>query len=359
MTKPTTTISVDKATLQDQLSQLSFEKCGDDLERANHALVSVYCPNIEIFWREFVVPLTNRIAPDGQGQEIRFREGVDPFLQYIAAANYSLFVNLALAHQSLKAWNTLAQDTVYGRLASACDVFEALIIKSYFLICECRNAAPRPVADLTKDEFLKLAGEHYDKHYPTLKEFYLSVGKKPPQILIPSNESIIDEFFRVNSIKSRYRKAANDVRTFRNPILHDVRLGMLQDTRGGLLVPKPDVLHKYKKWHEVECASKEPSTIEKDFSDARLLCVKLAEALMKSINEVYSVLLDLFRTEFNSGSSDKMRELMGLRFETTQIVTITNAFSPSRANVSSSFQTTNVSGVSGYYPFPLRDVPDA
>ena len=214
------------------------------------------------------------------------------------------------------------------------------------------------MTDLTKEDFLKLAAQHYDQNYPTLKEHYLSIGKKPPQILIPSNDSIIDEFFKTHDIKVKYRKVAGDIRTFRNPILHDVRLGMLRIAGGGLLIPKPEVLHKYKKWHEVEKAAKEPGTIQKDFSDAKALCTKMTDDLMKTINDIYTVLLQLFRTELRSNSSSKMRELVGLRFETAITAPITIRHSAPQSNISWSFQTSNVSGISGCYPFPIRDFLD-
>lgn len=359
MTTPTNVISLDESALQKESNRLTFSNCGDDLERAYHERLNHYCPNIEVFWREFVVPLTNRIAPNSQNNEIRFREGVDPFLQYIAAANYSLFVNLALARNALDAWNDMmAQDTVYGRLASACDVFEALIIKFHLLISECRSLPPRLISDLTKEEFLKLAADHYDENYPTLKEHYLSIGKKTPSIEIPSKGAIIDEFFNAHGIKVKYRKAASDIRTFRNPILHDVRLGMLQTRDGGLLIAKPEVLFKYKKWHEVEEAAKDSAAIQKNFSEAKALCTQLADNLLKTINDVYAVLLQLYRAELYSTSSPKMRDFFGLHFETAIPAPITLSQPAPQSNISWSFQTSNVSGISGCYPFPLRDLPD-
>jgi hypothetical protein len=359
MTNPTQTISFGEAALLVELNQLTFSNCGDDLERAYHERLNHHCPNIEVFWREFVVPLTNRIAPAGQNSEIRFREGVDPLLQYIAAANYSLFVNLALAREALHAWNNvMAQDAVYGRLASACDVFEALIIKFHLLISECRSLPPRPISDLKKEEFLELAATYFDKNYSTLKEHYLSIGKKTPPIQIPSNGSIIDEFFKAHGIKVKYQKAAGEVRTFRNPILHDVRLGMLQTADGGLLIPKPDVLHRYKKWHEVEKAAKDPAAIQRDFSDAKALCTQLSDNLMTTINDVYIVLLQLYRLELRSADCSTMRNLFGLRFETAVPTLIMPKQSCHKTNISWSFQTSNVSGISGCYPFPLRDLPD-
>src|ERR1039457_650202 len=121
------------------LKEKSFENSGDDLERRYYAHLQSAFPRLEQFWRVFVVPLTNRLNNDKTRASIHFRDGVDPTLQYICGANYSLYVHLTFAKVILTKWDDTSLDAVYTRLASALDLFDAVAIKFYLLICYCRG----------------------------------------------------------------------------------------------------------------------------------------------------------------------------------------------------------------------------
>ena len=74
--------------------------------------------------------------------QIGFGEGIDPTLQYICGANYSLYVHLTFAKVILTKWDDTSLDAVYTRLASAFDLFEALVIK-FDLLCAIAKTAIR------------------------------------------------------------------------------------------------------------------------------------------------------------------------------------------------------------------------
>lgn len=88
--------------IYDNLDKFNLESHGDYWERELGALVSGHFPAYEIFWRRYVVPLTNRIDPDilfsqDINKWIRIRNGVRKELEQMAMRNYSVFYYLGRA----------------------------------------------------------------------------------------------------------------------------------------------------------------------------------------------------------------------------------------------------------------------
>jgi hypothetical protein len=365
MTKPTPIFATDANRLKLTVEKLSFEHDGDLFERAHHAEAKTQLPNMETFWRQFVVPLTNRLTGEGSGSKIRFRDGVDPLLQYICGANYSLFVHLVSARNAVTEWNSLSLDSVFTRLASSCDVFEVLAIKLHVLLCECASQKSQTVDDLTKEQFLKEAEKYYDEKYPSLKEHYLSIGKKVPPIYIPTKQSLFDEFLNGAVLRKKYHTTAGQIRSFRNAIVHDVRVGMLKAEDGRTLVPKPETISKYRNWFEVERASADPESVRRDFREVKEQCDHYIVELTHAINGLYGDILSKFSSEFYSEGRVHLRELFGVVFGPVNASIVQN--SPGLENVetehSHSFATktkeaTTTVGVSGHYPIPPQKAPE-
>lgn len=354
MNMPLEPITIEKTKMREALQKFLFEKDGDKFERTHYLEANTHFPNIERFWQNFVIPLTNRFSIAPGSSRIRFREGIDPILQYISGANYSLFVHLVSARSAFANWSDLSLDTVYTRLASSCDVFEALAIKCHILICECSSMKSHSVEELTKEEFLSKAESYYDENYSKLKEYYLSIGKKVPPINIPTKTSILDEFLAASPDRKIYHTTAGHIRSFRNAIVHDVRVGSLIENEK-MLVPKPQSLHKYRNWFEVEHASGNPEVVARDFCEAKELCDNHITDLTKAINGLYGFILGRFIEEFYSTERAKLRDIFGIRFGENESPS-TNLTPPAAmTELSHSFETKNTStkvdGVSGQYPF--------
>jgi hypothetical protein len=79
--------------LKNLLQNASFQVNGDVYEQKFGAIVSNHFPNCELFWKFFVVPLTERISdyPNQLIGNIRPRNGVNQQLENIANANYTVF----------------------------------------------------------------------------------------------------------------------------------------------------------------------------------------------------------------------------------------------------------------------------
>jgi len=339
----------------------SFKMDGDSEEKKHWQLLQSDLPNNQEFWKSFVVPLTNRIDESAKNSSIRFREGVDPLLQYISGANYSIFVHFAFARVIMSNWNEMSLDAVYTKLASAFDVFEALAIKFHLLLCECRGSKSPLLSELSKDVFLKIASDYYDNKYHTLYDFYSKIGKKPPPIHLPSVTEIFDEFFHSVSARKDYRTVSGQIRAFRNAIVHDVRIGMLFHTDKSLLVPKTSEISKYRHWSNVETAGKDAAIIGKDFHEVREQCKKDIDRSVRVVNELYKFILEQFISEFYNTGRSKLRQWFGVHFtEAVSELESQSTESPTRLDSlpHDASRTTQSSVASGIYvPTPGTTSP--
>ena len=314
MNTPAKTLAVNKGAFRGWLQTNSFAKSGDTLERQYHSLLDADFPRNEQFWRHFVVPLTNRIAGDKTDSYIRSRDGVDPILQYICGANYSCFVHFALAKVFLENWNDTSLDAVYTRLASAFDVFEALIIKFHLLMCECRGVKPNLYTGLSLEEFLKLASDYYQSEYPKLHQYYFAVGKKVPPIKIPTVPSLLGVLFGEHPKRGEYLTISNEVRSFRNAIVHDVRIGTLKNEAGEILVPRPSRVSNYRIWSKVQEAAKNPTLIAEDFREVKAQCSSDIQRSVEVVNALYEPVLNQLNEEVYTDDRTRLRALFGIRF---------------------------------------------
>ena len=289
--------------------------------------------------------------PKNTDTNIHFREGVDARLQYICGANYSLFVHLALANEIIKNWNDTSLDAVYARLASAFDVFEVLVIQFHFLICECRAIKSELVDGLSQEAFLKLAEEYYKSEYAKLRQFYISVGKKVPPISIPTKAALFGEFFKGHGSLKTYLTMSGQLRALRNAIVHDVRVGMLLNEAGELLIPKPSVVSNYRQWSKVQEVAGDAARMARDFCEVKTQCKSDILRAMQVINELYGFILEQFQEEFYSKDRSTLRDVFGIQFQDKPSAPLIIA-EQIEAHDSSSFKIYNPSN----NPIPLSGV---
>jgi hypothetical protein len=350
MNKPTQTLRFSEAEFRDLLNSNSFATNGDPREGAYHASVTKDFPKIEEFWQHFVVPLTNRIVSNRGQASIGFRDGVDARLQYISGANYSLFVHLAMARDIAKNWTDASLDAVYARLASAFDVFEGLVIQIHFLLSECRGEKSMLVEELSLNDFLRLAEQYYNKEYPKLHEYYVSVGKNVKPIRIPTGKSVFDEFFKGHPERSEYLTISGGIRALRNAIVHDVRVGMVATSAGEFLIPKPSKVQDYRQWSKVEAVARDAAKIASDFCEVKTQCHESVENAMRVINQLYEFIVDQFADEFYSEERSTLREYFGIQFQNESTIAPSNISLELPPPLSGAYAATAMSGVSGVIP---------
>lgn len=307
-------VNVDKLILDKLLRASSFQLNGDINEKRFGQYVVSRFPNCELFWKLFVVPLTERLSgyPQLLTDNIRPRKGVAVDLENIANINYSIFLNIVYAHIHLQVNLPCSLENFYVHLASVCDLAETFLEKWFFLILKCRGDECVILQKITREEFLSLAGTWYDGNYLTLYENYFSKGKILP-IRIPSRKDIIKELFERylmnEDLRKEYIKFSQCIKEYRNVIVHDVQVGSLS-IGGTMFVPKPQVIKKYKTWRQV-FAVKDRSTIMNDFRPKEEQMEADITHLEIILNKIWDLIIKEFSSEFYRRDRLILRDMYG------------------------------------------------
>jgi len=335
-------MKVDPGRLGDLLAGVSFRSHGDSPEKCLGYLVSDRFPNCEEFWKQFIIPLTRRMEsyPNELGRDIGFRQPISPLLEDTAMVHYSMFMNLVFAHlhlQEIKHQVHLIRDTerprnllcqvpdCYTHLGTACDLVETFLEKCYFVLLRCQGAKPSVLTKLTRGEFLKLAGDWYDNSYSDFYQHYLEKGKSPPLRLL-SRKHLVKEFLcnylgQAHLWKS-YNAISQPIRAFRNAAVHDINLASIfkRDETTGLillLIPKPIRIQDYRTWREVFAVSNDSEKLSSDFVEVSEQAESDLSNLKSILNQIWERVIDQFESEFYAPDRTILRDMYGIRFETS------------------------------------------
>jgi hypothetical protein len=84
------------------LEQLRLLDHGDAIERFYWPKVASWLSEYEVFWKRFVVLLTNRVEPFAHMDWIMLRDGLKPEYETLLMANYSTFYHCVVAHEQIE-----------------------------------------------------------------------------------------------------------------------------------------------------------------------------------------------------------------------------------------------------------------
>ena len=254
-------MKIDEDNFLQYLERITLKELGDPIERRLGGHVTELFPNYEVYWRYLVVPVTKRI--EGYPKSILFnigmRQGINEQVEDIISASYTCFLHLVYAHMNYESQGMAYLESIYFHLGSAYDLAETFLEENYLLLLECTNTASEILQRLTKEDFLKLAEEWYEKNYEEFHTYYLSKGKAR-EIRLPSRKNILKEFI-VGKVGDKelwkeYNEVSISIRKMRNAIVHDVRLGTIIIS-GALVMPKPSIIQNYRTWRSVRSVFEE------------------------------------------------------------------------------------------------------
>ncbi|MCD6401693.1 MAG: hypothetical protein J7L73_07165 [Anaerolineales bacterium] len=323
-------MKVNPETFEKYLQQLLFKEDGDSFERTYGQYTSKNFPNCEIFWREFVVPLTKRMDgyPDCIVRNINLRHNIDIQLEDIANMHYSMFMNLIFTHLHLEKPILSSLENIYAHLGSVCDLAEMVIEKWYFLFLQCQRKETPVLQRLSRDKFLKIAGKWYDDKYPNMYKNYLARGKSPP-IHIPSRGDILAEYYGKKSPSRKvFARRSQAIRQMRNVIVHDVRIARIIDLDGNALIPKSDVINKYKSWRKVAAVKGNKEIIRTDFAEQYQQAKEDIDSLESALNNMWKKLIIDFRGEFYSEERSGLRNKFRIEFSADVPIILNGEGSP-------------------------------
>jgi hypothetical protein len=105
----------------ENLEKFSLECHGDAREREWGRSVVAFFPAYEVFWRRYVVPLTNRIRPEISQEDqgwIRIRPEISDRLERMTMSHYSVFYCFARAIAQMSSPTEVYPEDVFALLAA-------------------------------------------------------------------------------------------------------------------------------------------------------------------------------------------------------------------------------------------------
>ena len=309
-------LKVNPTLLPEYLNRVSYKEHGDRYEREYGNYLIGHFPNSERFWRIFVVPFTERMEgyPATITPEINIRTNIDPEIEDIANTHYSMFLNFAFAHLHLENRTPSSLENIYTHLGTVCDLAETVIEKWHFLFLKLENMESKVLQGLSRDEFLKKAGDLYDEQYQGWYQYYIKKGKSPPISLISRKDTLIEYLGDKSQTRKTYSAHSQFIRQMRNVIVHDVRVARIIEKNGQILIPKPKVITQYRSWRNVAAVIKDQAKIARDFAEQYQQAKNDLETLEQVLNEIWEILIQNIESEFYSKTRSSLRDMFNIEF---------------------------------------------
>ena len=278
-------------------------KDGDKYEIRYWELLKKDFPNYEVFWTQFIVPLTGR----AEGRGIGLKDGVDPLLENVAMAHYSVFYHLGVATELQAKFGQEFSEDVLFHLSSSTEMVERLIFILVKLKAELQDA--ELLSKLTDEIVSKISSEYLStKGYSNDFERFVKRGQAV-NVRLHNIDDVMKPFMQNISEQAardfvHWQNTANQIRHYRNTLAHNPKLGMLLADGEKIYIPKENVLHKYELWSDV---------IKQSDNDDFMLLSNLLSGFQKSLTK-RSNSLWVYLIAFMDGISkvDGYVKLMGM-----------------------------------------------
>ncbi len=297
------------------VKDISFDNDGDNLERQFGKQVVEKFSNCEEFWRLFIVPMTRRIddkIDKTNTVRIRKRKNVTDDLYEIAIFHYSAFVKLGYAFDHLNNLKSSSFEEFYAHLSSCCDIVEEFFLKIYLLRNDCLDRGSEILQKLSKNKFLDLARIWYNENYHKVYTHYLNKGKFMAMRL-PGRANLLDEYFEKSEDWKTYKTFTNKIRQYRNVLVHSAIVGKIWTHDGKkILVPKKEVIHKYKNLIDVLESANNVERLKHDFVDMREQMVKDINRFLDILNKLWNKPIKQIKQLFYLDKNEKLLSKYGL-----------------------------------------------
>ncbi len=275
-------MGISLAQIRDISHRMTLSEDGDANEKKYGKIVTELFPNYEIFWKDFVVPCTNRVEIEDKNnifERVHTRETVSNDIIDIISLHYSVFTNLAISHFHLESIvnkqgldllkHQFAFEGFYTHLCSASDIAEYFLQQVYLLLLECRGQESRKLQKMKKENFLNRADKWYEQKYLKGYGDYLDSGKPITMNIPPQTPDVLDEYYQGSEDWKNYQRFIGPIRYYRNVIIHMPGMGILLDIdeKGDiyLLVPKKEKVGEYNKWSKYLSNIRDANRKEADF----------------------------------------------------------------------------------------------
>lgn len=255
--------------IEEIINLSSYKANGSITEKDNGYLLADLFPNSEIFWKNFIVPFTNRIDDSiaDEAKLIESRDDVSVELYDIGSFHYTIFHNFLYAYAALYHSQRQASyfENFYTHLVTICDCAEEFLILVHRLVLECTQTESELLQNLSEIGFLEICRKWYTKNYSKLHELYLAKGKYKP-ISIPTRPiMLLEEYFDNSTEWQNYFAFSKVLKQYRNVIVHHYTIAFFIGSDGIHYVPRKDKISEYKRWKDLDKAKYDTAKLQTDF----------------------------------------------------------------------------------------------
>ena len=232
--------------------------------------------------------MTKRVeSPPGNENRIERRDHIADDLWRISYLNYSVFLHIAAAFDHLPHPLNSSFGDFYTHLGSICDLAEEFLLASHLFVAECRNQPVPVLQALSREEYLEMAANWFDKEYPKAYEHYHNKGKGKP-LYLPPRAKIVSGYFGEGDPDLRdYLKFSGQIRQYRNKVVHDVAIGNVLVGKFAL-VPRKERIQEYAALAAVQAAAKDLKRLKRDFIVREELMNVDLRVILKFLNALWN-----------------------------------------------------------------------
>ena len=319
---------------------LTLSEDGDGFEQRHWGLLRDTWPSYEVFWREFVVPLT------GRPEDIGLRPGTGLLLEEMCMAHYSIFHHLVKAHlllESLGRVGTLprTEEDIFFHMAAATEMIDRLLLVLWKIHQRVQPEAP-PVP-LSADGLVQKASEYHLKGYDLAYDRYLDTGRS---VNIPLHNvralvlSLASTAAADDLTKDVWR-ITDEIRGYRNFLTHNPLVPKLVDRQGAVLLPKLEKLTAYDLWSSAFLSS----TAREDYAPAAEIISDYLKRFEPRVDALWTQVLQLVR---DLAATAAYAQMLPPPPE-AHMETMADIATPSSGNLAQLFSSSQASGTASAY----------
>lgn len=304
-------MKISKSELLNITNNNSWKLQGDSFEQKFGYLVIDGFPNLEKFWKQFVVPSTGRVHTDAE--YIRQPETIDSRIPIIGNHNYVLFQHIIKCYSLINSQDYFAVDDFYTHLVAALDNFEQLVEKLALLLSEY-DTSLKPVflSQLSEIDFLETMEEWYRNCYADLYTNYKTKGRFSIELQKLNQDTLLKQIFDSKEL-NKYNKFNQDVRQTRNLYTHGVRIGnIVIPELNSSFQPKHSKIREYRDdYRKVFRVLSDQKKFNTDFINTKTQMQEDINNLKTILNKLYEVLLKMIEQAPNKF----YKEMYSIEFE--------------------------------------------
>lgn len=129
-------VKITRQELKDFINKNSWTTTGDSFEQLYGYTVTDLFPNLELFWKNFVVPSTDRLHRTPGQHQIRQPDNTSAKVRVVGNHNYVIFQHIIKCQSLVNSDDYFAADEFYMHIVAILDNFEQLVEKLILLLSE-------------------------------------------------------------------------------------------------------------------------------------------------------------------------------------------------------------------------------